>query len=96
MRVTKKWLMEFVNGYATYPMQAVRVEIPRLRQNQVESASSCPRVLIRVEGGGRMGYYVYMPFSLKEATDLYRAGRRFFITETQSGKTVAMHGGNFS
>ena len=86
--VTRKYLMELVDGWTTWPMKSVRVESPRFRQNQVEGAAFCPRTLVRVEGGGRMGFYVAMGFTCADATKMVRAGKTLKVMETVNGKEI--------
>lgn len=68
--------MELVDGHCAWPMRSVRVEIPRFKQDQIESGAYCPRVLVKVEGGGRHGYYVSIGFTCAEATQHLREGKR--------------------
>lgn len=94
--VTRKTLIDLVNThlrgdcpcYAGHSRErAVSVHHPYFRKDQIESASFCPRVLVRVDHPVQ-GYYVAMGFTCYDATKLVRGGKTLKVMETKNGKEI--------
>ncbi len=95
MRVTKKWLLWFVNDWlsrrgASDGVRATRVDTPYFRQNQVEGSSECPRVVIHVDGdGGRFqDFSVRMCMTMTEAGEYLATGRALAVMTGRNGYEI--------